>query len=120
MNQHINAPQRCEEVTSQPFQKGFNRVQADKLRSKKGLKNISEEARWKAVYLILFPDDPREGIPSPCKFTDQVEASCASVKLIFFQISNITLTALRQARSHIITRTFCDTWTTVKKHCPHL
>lgn len=55
----------CQVIATAPVFEGFDAEQAEKLRSRKALKNKPEAERWKEIYMILFPD--AEFIPDPCK-----------------------------------------------------
>lgn len=84
MTEHLRKPlsEMCSEPQQRPEIEGFNKKQEEKLRSKRRL-NCSEEDKWKAVYHILFPQDPESDIPSPCKFLYALE-------LIFDDCSRIS------------------------------
>jgi hypothetical protein len=44
--------------------------QLEKLKSRRrveGEDRLSEEAKWKKMFLILFPEVPETEVPSPCK-----------------------------------------------------
>jgi hypothetical protein len=48
---------------------GFDKDQERALKSRKSMfRAESEEAKWKIVYLILFPDTALGELPSPCKW----------------------------------------------------
>ncbi|KAF2667447.1 hypothetical protein BT63DRAFT_292619 [Microthyrium microscopicum] len=44
---------------------GFGVQVKEQLRSKKGLKGLSEDQKWRAIYLILFPGTSQANIPCP-------------------------------------------------------
>jgi hypothetical protein len=47
---------------------GFNKDQEKELKGRRGMFRAGTEVeKWKIVYLILFPDTPLGGIPSPRK-----------------------------------------------------
>jgi hypothetical protein len=45
---------------------GIDNETKERLKSRRGIQNISEEEKWKHMYKVLFPRT--EDIPSPCKF----------------------------------------------------
>ena len=61
---HLNQEARCERQPSRKIE-GITIQQIERLKSKKRLSSDqNEEARWKEVYTIIFPDEP---VPSPCR-----------------------------------------------------
>lgn len=66
----VPAVSHCEFGVGEPDEpmKGLESLLA-KIQTTKTLKREpSEEDMWKALYLTVFPNDPRSTIPSPCKF----------------------------------------------------
>ncbi|KAK7757625.1 hypothetical protein SLS62_000001 [Diatrype stigma] len=56
----------CQRKRNDTLLDGFSKAQEQKLRSrKKADKNMTDEDKWREIYLILFPDDDVETIPSP-------------------------------------------------------
>lgn len=46
---------------------GFTKDQEKKLRSrKKAQPNMTDEDKWVEIYMILFPDDDPDSVPTPC------------------------------------------------------
>jgi hypothetical protein len=53
-----------------PSDEGFDAAQEKRLRSrKKEQPNMTEDDKWRKVYMILFPNDDYGKMPSPCKGT---------------------------------------------------
>ncbi len=51
---------------------GFTKDQEKRLRSRKKTNaDMTDEDKWREIYMILFPDD-EHAIPSPCKFNSAV------------------------------------------------
>ena len=46
---------------------GFGIEERKLLKSRRGLSELGEVEKWRAIYKVLFPDDGE--IPSPCKYT---------------------------------------------------
>lgn len=66
---HLNAPERCEKKPRKANEEGFDREQELRLRTKKRSKGEgSEEEKWRAVFMVLFPNAPVSEVPSPCRF----------------------------------------------------
>jgi hypothetical protein len=72
LEDHYNADQLCDKRSGRAefdLPLGFNKDQEVLLRSRKKDPKVQTDVdRWKKVYRILFPSDPEEFIPSPCKF----------------------------------------------------
>jgi hypothetical protein len=50
------------------LQEGFTKDQEKRLRSrKKTHADMTDEDKWREIYIVLFPDDDQSVIPSPCK-----------------------------------------------------
>lgn len=63
--EHERAAQACE-VKEQPLAEGFGKEQERDLKSKKkAVVCQSEEAKWRSVYRILFPQEDEATYPSP-------------------------------------------------------
>lgn len=63
-HQQQNPP--CERSETVTLVEGFSREQEKKLRSrKKAQPNMTDEDKWRDIYMILFPDDDKDSIPSP-------------------------------------------------------
>lgn len=68
LRSHARAAERCPEREEPAGDDGIDQEQERMLRSKKRLgRETSEEARWRQVFRICFPDVADEDIPSPCK-----------------------------------------------------
>ena len=67
LNDHQRASDPCPK-RDEPLTEGLDRNQEKLLRSrKKSQVDRSEPEKWADVYIILFPKDPPESIPTPCK-----------------------------------------------------
>lgn len=66
MADHLRRPDSCP-IELEGLIEGITKEQEKKLRSRKNLK-ASEEDRWRQMHQIVFPDDPEELMPSPCKY----------------------------------------------------
>jgi hypothetical protein len=66
LNNHFLAATVCERRTAIPIE-GFNKEQHRALKERKAMFRATEEQRWVAMYLILFPDTVLGKVPSPCK-----------------------------------------------------
>lgn len=65
---HLQIDPPCGKKDNDTLLDGFSKAQEKRLRSrKKADKNMTGADKWREVYLILFPDDDPEAIPSPCK-----------------------------------------------------
>jgi len=47
---------------------GFDKAKEALLKKKRKLPNLTEEQKWKDMFMILFPEDAESTIPSPCWF----------------------------------------------------
>lgn len=66
---HVTATQRCPEGKEPPKDEGLSQEQERSLRSKRRLgRESSEEARWRQIFQICFPEVLEVDIPSPCKW----------------------------------------------------
>jgi hypothetical protein len=91
--EHQREAQRCEVAFVEPIE-GYDKEQEKILRSRK--KTVSGEAeKWKKMYCILFPNDPEESIPSPCK--SPYHSSLKELPLTTAQI--MTTNKLRNGRA---------------------
>ncbi|KAI1373547.1 hypothetical protein F4677DRAFT_448378 [Hypoxylon crocopeplum] len=70
-HQHSNPP--CESVDHGPPQNAINQDQREMLRSRKGLKGLSESDRWLQIYKTVFPD-AEPPYPSPYLESDSRNA----------------------------------------------
>jgi hypothetical protein len=61
---HLMADPLCDVRPRQELPEGVTDEQFKKLR--KRLSNRTEHGKWKYVYQILFPEDDRFSVPSPC------------------------------------------------------
>ncbi len=61
---HLRLAQSCE-VQLAELPEGYNKEQEKLLRRRKRV-DCSEEDRWREMYMVLFPDDDRGMIPTPC------------------------------------------------------
>ncbi|KAK0732278.1 hypothetical protein B0H67DRAFT_96518 [Lasiosphaeris hirsuta] len=65
--EHLIAPEPCT-VRDKPLIEGIDPSTHELLRSRKLLQGQETEvAKWRAVYLALFPDTDEKDIPSPCE-----------------------------------------------------
>jgi DNA-directed RNA polymerase subunit M/transcription elongation factor TFIIS len=64
---HSRQPESCA-LRRVEHVNGIDKVQEAQLKRRKK-PTETEEQRWKAMFLILFPDDDEDAIPSPCKST---------------------------------------------------
>ena len=65
--QHQKALRGCERKEGAPLE-GVSKAQEAKLRSKKrSISSLPDEAKWKVIYKILFPQVADDQIPSACK-----------------------------------------------------
>lgn len=66
---HLHEMSHCDHIVSEADgpSKGLETL-LQKIRSPKlASANSSEEERWKVLYTTLFPKDPKDNIPYPCK-----------------------------------------------------
>lgn len=66
---HVRACRIVRPDEEHPILDGFDRIQKMKISDK--MRGKTTEEKWRAIYKILFPDDPDDTIPSPY-WTDQV------------------------------------------------
>ncbi|KAK3358519.1 hypothetical protein B0T24DRAFT_540256 [Lasiosphaeria ovina] len=65
LRSHLQQDPPCDIRESTPVE-GFSKDQEKRLRSRKKVQNdMTDEDKWREIYMILFPDDDRETIPSP-------------------------------------------------------
>ncbi|KAL2158714.1 hypothetical protein VTH06DRAFT_4196 [Thermothelomyces fergusii] len=63
---HLQQDPPCPIRQSRTIQEGFTKEQEKKLRSrKKTHADMTDEDKWREIYMILFPDDDPDTIPSP-------------------------------------------------------
>ncbi|KAM7189214.1 hypothetical protein V8F33_010216 [Rhypophila sp. PSN 637] len=56
----------CETSHNVGLVEGYSKEQEKRLRSrKKAQPNMTDEDKWREIYMILFPDDDQDSIPSP-------------------------------------------------------
>lgn len=68
LQDHLQQDPPCPIRQNRVIQEGFTKEQEKKLRSrKKTHADMTDEDKWREIYMILFPDDDPETIPSPCK-----------------------------------------------------
>ncbi|KAF2663811.1 hypothetical protein BT63DRAFT_112518 [Microthyrium microscopicum] len=78
---HLRSKNICEIEETKTLE-GFDKAQEACLKSRKRT-NLSEVERWKDIYRILFPEDPSDSVPSPCKIFSDIPylmSSTADVK----------------------------------------
>lgn len=67
LTKHSRAVEHCT-IKDREVIEGFDKEQEKRLKSRSAMFRAgSEEAKWRIVYLILFPDTPLGEFPSPCK-----------------------------------------------------
>lgn len=66
LDAHLRQDPACEVVSPSREMPGIDNETKERLKSRRGIQNISEEEKWKHMYKVLFPRT--EDIPSPCKF----------------------------------------------------
>lgn len=65
---HLQMDPPCEKQQNMGLADGVTQEQKEKLLSrKKAHGDMTHEERWRHIYMILFPDDDENSIPSPCK-----------------------------------------------------
>lgn len=68
LNAHLQQDPPCETRKNQALVEGFTKDQEKRLRSrKKAQADTTDEDKWREIYMILFPYDDVQSIPSPCK-----------------------------------------------------
>ncbi|KAL2148641.1 hypothetical protein VTH82DRAFT_2195 [Thermothelomyces myriococcoides] len=66
LQDHLQQDPPCPIRQNRVIQEGFTKEQEKKLRSrKKTHADMTDEDKWREIYMILFPDDDPETIPSP-------------------------------------------------------
>ncbi|PNP76749.1 hypothetical protein FNYG_10168 [Fusarium nygamai] len=63
LDAHIRQDPACEVVSPSREMPGINNETKERLKSRRGIQNFSEEEKWKHMYKVLFPKT--EDIPSP-------------------------------------------------------
>jgi len=67
LNAHLQQDPPCETRKNQALVEGFTKDQEKRLRSrKKAQADTTDEDKWREIYMILFPYDDVQSIPSPC------------------------------------------------------
>ncbi|KAK7756446.1 hypothetical protein SLS62_001672 [Diatrype stigma] len=64
LNAHLRADTLCEKVDIGPMD-GVDEEMEAKLKVRKAYTGLTEEQKWREIYLILFPKANRETVPSP-------------------------------------------------------
>lgn len=68
LQSHLQQDPPCTIQGNRMLHEGFTKDQEKKLRSRKKTHgDMTDEEKWREIYLILFPDDDPSSIPSPCK-----------------------------------------------------
>jgi hypothetical protein len=68
LQEHLQQDPPCAVRSNRTLQEGFTKDQEKKLRSrKKTHADMTDEDKWREIYLILFPDDDQSTVPSPCE-----------------------------------------------------
>lgn len=68
LQSHLQQDPPCVVQENRMLHEGFTKNQEKRLRSrKKAHADTSDEAKWREIYMILFPDDDPSSIPSPCE-----------------------------------------------------
>ncbi|KAK1826118.1 hypothetical protein QBC39DRAFT_235185, partial [Podospora conica] len=66
LNAHLQQDPPCETRKNQTLVEGFTKDQEKRLRSrKKAQADTTDEDKWREIYMILFPYDEWQSIPSP-------------------------------------------------------
>ncbi|KAK3390701.1 hypothetical protein B0H63DRAFT_388880 [Podospora didyma] len=69
---HLQQDPPCDVRTNQTLVEGFTKDQEKRLRSRKKVQaDMTDEDKWREIYMILFPDDDKATIPSP--YYDQTD-----------------------------------------------
>jgi len=73
LQSHLQKDPPCAKTENLTLVEGITKEQEKRLRSRKkiggkGSEPATDEDKWREIYMILFPDDDREGIPCACKF----------------------------------------------------
>ncbi len=63
---HQREPGACERQAFEPLE-GIDALTKMKLQDKKVARGAPEDAKWRAMYSILFPDDDPSTYPDPCE-----------------------------------------------------
>ncbi|KAK3491569.1 hypothetical protein B0T13DRAFT_490273 [Neurospora crassa] len=65
---HLQTDPSCEKQPNLNIVNGVTPEQKEKLLSRKKTHgDMTDEEKWRHMYMILFPDDDKDSIPSPCK-----------------------------------------------------
>ncbi|KAK3485743.1 uncharacterized protein B0T23DRAFT_407842 [Neurospora hispaniola] len=65
---HLQTDPSCEKQPNLSIVDGVTPEQKEKLLSRKKTHgDMTDEEKWRHMYMILFPDDDKDSIPSPCK-----------------------------------------------------
>lgn len=69
LNAHLRSDNPCRKKDIAAAQ-GIDEHQEKKLRERKRVGSaVTDEQRWRDIYMILFPEANKNNLPSPCKFT---------------------------------------------------
>lgn len=70
--EHIRADVPCEKLEIVPVPQGIDETTEAELKvRKKSCPGMTDEQRWRDIYMILFPKANPKAIPSPCKVTQR-------------------------------------------------
>lgn len=68
LSEHLQQDPPCDKRHNQVPVEGFTKEQEKRLRSrKKAQADMTDEDKWREIYMILFPDDDRDAIPGACQ-----------------------------------------------------
>ncbi|KAL7623804.1 hypothetical protein AAE478_005357 [Parahypoxylon ruwenzoriense] len=73
LTEHLRADVLCEKLEKVPVLQGIDEATEAKLKvRKKSCPGMTDEQRWKDIYVILFPNANPKAIPSPCKLIHKI------------------------------------------------
>ncbi|KAF5981725.1 hypothetical protein FBULB1_4614 [Fusarium bulbicola] len=72
LDAHLRQDPACEVVSPSREMPGIDNETKERLKSRRGIQNFSEEEKWKHMYKVLFPN--AEDIPSPYRDLQILEA----------------------------------------------
>lgn len=68
LQSHLQQDPPCAIQGNRTLQEGFTKDQEKRLRSrKKTHADMTDEDKWREIYMVLFPDDDQSLVPSPCE-----------------------------------------------------
>jgi hypothetical protein len=73
--EHLRADNRCENKAAPSDGETIYITQSQERALRKRKRMVPEEERWLNSFQIIFPDVPKEHIPSPCKYQRVFEKS---------------------------------------------